>query len=358
MKKHINHFAIIALLVLGVSSCNNDDDFTPLTTEEIVNNTNSDVNNFLNSFTINDKEIFTNGVLNDGVTESDIRFVALEDDGTIPKEVLDIASEGIKLNDLIAENNRPLGLPQLKRETINVASSSLKQTYFYMILRQGGGRKVYNGDPSLIKFQAPTVNNLNEKTKLLNISDSDDLVAQFISPFMSSIDFTAFDKVRSKLNAGVEEINDNGSNCFDGKLTDTIINNSGVALMIVPGTLAPFSRTGQRRQASFVYTFTIINTKRTDPDGDGILTIDEDLDQEGEDGFGDVLDDDTDKDGIPNYLDADDDGDGISTSIELKEGELVDNDDQLDTNCSGITNDDFRLKENLVNPDYLIPNMP
>lgn len=46
----------------------------------------------------------------------------------------------------------------------------------------------------------------------------------------------------------------------------------------------------------------------SDPDGDGILTEDEDLN-----GDGDPTNDDTDEDGIPNYLDEDDDGDGIPT---------------------------------------------
>ena len=45
-----------------------------------------------------------------------------------------------------------------------------------------------------------------------------------------------------------------------------------------------------------------------DPDSDGILTGNEDVN-----GDGDVENDDTDADGTPNYLDADDDGDGIPT---------------------------------------------
>ncbi len=53
-----------------------------------------------------------------------------------------------------------------------------------------------------------------------------------------------------------------------------------------------------------------------DDDGDGVLTVDEDLD-----GDGDPTNDDTDGDGIPNYLDADDDGDGIDTADEDANGD-------------------------------------
>ncbi|MGB1220016.1 MAG: Ig-like domain-containing protein, partial [Alcanivoracaceae bacterium] len=48
-----------------------------------------------------------------------------------------------------------------------------------------------------------------------------------------------------------------------------------------------------------------------DDDNDGVLTIDEDVD-----GNGDPVDDNTDGDGLPNYLDPDDDGDGVDTLVE------------------------------------------
>ena len=54
-----------------------------------------------------------------------------------------------------------------------------------------------------------------------------------------------------------------------------------------------------------------VDYRDIDDDGDGVSTLDEDID-----GNGDPFDDDTDGDGQPNYLDVDDDGDGILTSIE------------------------------------------
>ncbi|CAM1366011.1 Peptidyl-prolyl cis-trans isomerase [Tenacibaculum litoreum] len=54
----------------------------------------------------------------------------------------------------------------------------------------------------------------------------------------------------------------------------------------------------------------------TDDDQDGIASIDEDPD-----GDGNPRNDDTDKDGVPNYLDTDDDGDGVLSKDEDKNGD-------------------------------------
>ncbi|MFT7899014.1 peptidylprolyl isomerase [Tenacibaculum ascidiaceicola] len=54
----------------------------------------------------------------------------------------------------------------------------------------------------------------------------------------------------------------------------------------------------------------------TDDDQDGVASIDEDPD-----GDGNPRNDDTDKDNIPNYLDTDDDGDGVLSKDEDKNGD-------------------------------------
>ncbi|MGY0391588.1 DUF6252 family protein [Bizionia sp. KMM 8389] len=77
----------------------------------------------------------------------------------------------------------------------------------------------------------------------------------------------------------------------------------------------------------------VANYLDADDDGDSLNTIAEDVNANG-----DVLDDDTDGDGIPNYLDNDDDGDGVLTSDE-------------DVNNDGdVTNDDT---DGDGIPDYL-----
>ncbi len=80
-------------------------------------------------------------------------------------------------------------------------------------------------------------------------------------------------------------------------------------------------------RVSFLSTF-------TDDDGDGVSTIDEDINNDG-----DPTNDDTDGDGIPNYIDEDDDNDNVKTSLEKpdpnSDGSL---DDALDTDEDGIPN--------------------
>jgi len=84
--------------------------------------------------------------------------------------------------------------------------------------------------------------------------------------------------------------------------------------------------------APIVFTVSVYTSNVADHDNDGVFSIDEDPD-----GDGNPLNDDTDGDGTPNLLDFDDDGDGILTYLELD----VDNDGVIDdTDNDGI-------------PDYL-----
>jgi hypothetical protein len=73
---------------------------------------------------------------------------------------------------------------------------------------------------------------------------------------------------------------------------------------------------------------TIPDWRDPDDDGDDILTVDEDINNDN-----DPVNDDTDGDGTPNYLDPDDDGDGILTPDD--NCPLVDNPDQADSDGDG-----------------------
>ncbi|MBD0831781.1 hypothetical protein [Aestuariibaculum sediminum] len=82
--------------------------------------------------------------------------------------------------------------------------------------------------------------------------------------------------------------------------------------------------------------YVVIETKLTEDDNDGIPSLLEDLN-----GDGDLTNDDTDNDGIPNYLDADDDGDNVLTKDENPDPDGNNNpDDAQDSDGDGI-------------PDYL-----
>ncbi|MEZ4970157.1 MAG: hypothetical protein R2814_10995 [Flavobacteriaceae bacterium] len=76
-----------------------------------------------------------------------------------------------------------------------------------------------------------------------------------------------------------------------------------------------------------MFEVNLLATNTADHDRDGVSTILEDLD-----GDGDLFNDDTDGDGIPNYLDADDDGDGVLTKDELGDADNNGVPDYLDKN--------------------------
>ena len=117
--------------------------------------------------------------------------------------------------------------------------------------------------------------------------------------------------------------NENGTIDFSGY---------GQGLIFMPSGLGYFA--GAQGQipaySPLVFEVSVYTTNQSDHDGDGILSINEDPD-----GDGNPYNDDTDQDGIPNFLDSDDDGDQILTANEYD----VDNDGQPDDDDNdGIPN--------------------
>ncbi|MGB5242752.1 MAG: gliding motility-associated C-terminal domain-containing protein, partial [Lutimonas sp.] len=94
-----------------------------------------------------------------------------------------------------------------------------------------------------------------------------------------------------------------------------------------------------------------VDYRDTDDDNDGIATIDEDLD-----GNGNPIDDDTDGDLVANYLDIDDDNDGILTLVEGTDD--VDNDSRpnyLDIDADGDGIPDNIEAQNTL--EYILPSL-
>jgi hypothetical protein len=94
---------------------------------------------------------------------------------------------------------------------------------------------------------------------------------------------------------------------------DTFLN-KGQGIILMPSGIGYFgSSLGALPEYSpLVFNVGIITTKQNDHDLDGVLSVNEDPD-----GDGNPFNDDTDNDGNANFSDADDDGDGILTSLEL-----------------------------------------
>ena len=115
-------------------------------------------------------------------------------------------------------------------------------------------------------------------------------------------------------------------------------NNFGRGLIFMPSGLGYFN-TAQSNIPSYsplIFEISVFTINRADHDNDGVLSIDEDPNNDGN-----PYNDDTDEDGVINMYDEDDDGDGILTKDELD----GDDPDSLpdDSNNDGI-------------PDYLDKN--
>lgn len=109
--------------------------------------------------------------------------------------------------------------------------------------------------------------------------------------------------------------------------------NNGKGILFMPSGLgyANLYQTDIPSSSPLIFYIELNLVERTDSDGDGLLSMYEDLNNNG-----DFSDDDTDEDDFPNYVDGDDDGDTVLTSDELGATPL----NPQDTDADGI-------------PDYL-----
>lgn len=109
--------------------------------------------------------------------------------------------------------------------------------------------------------------------------------------------------------------------------------NYGKGYLFIPSGLAygNYEQTFIPKNSPLVFQITLQDVNQSDDDNDTILSINEDLD-----GDGNVKNDDTDGDGVANYLDVDDDNDGILTKDEDANGDGNPLND--DTDGDGIPN--------------------
>ncbi|PQJ73109.1 FKBP-type peptidyl-prolyl cis-trans isomerase [Polaribacter butkevichii] len=132
---------------------------------------------------------------------------------------------------------------------------------------------------------------------------------------------------------GGDNITDNGPITYE---------NGGKGILFIPSGLA-YANIGSGSIAANECLLFYIDlydfVKGTDHDNDGVASINEDAD-----GNGEPRDDDTDLDGVPNYFDTDDDGDGVLTINE-------------DANKDGNPANDFSDTNNPTLPDYLNPDI-
>ncbi|SCY20214.1 hypothetical protein SAMN05192588_1640 [Nonlabens sp. Hel1_33_55] len=194
---------------------------------------------------------------------------------------------------------------------------------FVLNVRQGSGvRQATYADSTLVNYEGTLLNG--------NVFDSNTNSVWFDLP--ATIDGFA---------TGVSGFNDATTSTANGDGTVSFTN-GGIGAMFLPSGVGYFNSTqvGIPAYSPLIFKFQLRRVRITDHDGDGILSIFEDLNED-DDLRSANLADDTDRDRINNYRDADDDGDGIPTKDENADPNGDGNpNDALDTDGDGI-------------PDYL-----
>jgi len=216
---------------------------------------------------------------------------------------------------------------QVESLTIEVSSEdfglddgeTIAHTLYYLVAREGAGGEPTPADSTFIKYEGSLLNgNLFDATPTYNW--------QYLPFFLRG-----YSQAIAKFKAG-DAIVENP----DGT---TQITNGGIGVMFLPSGLAYFNgnTSGIPSYSTLIFKIDVgLFIPDTDYDGDGIPSIMEDLN-----GDGDVTNDNTDEKeenavrspAFPNHLDPDDDEDGILTRDEIiidSEGNITFPDDDND----------------------------
>ncbi|WP_085765375.1 FKBP-type peptidyl-prolyl cis-trans isomerase [Nonlabens spongiae] len=189
--------------------------------------------------------------------------------------------------------------PELER--LSITRDEVDYEYFVLKVREGEGalRPTY-ADSTLISYRGFNLQNevFDEAQNPLWL-DLPNTIAGF------SLGLTEFKESTDRVQ------NPDGTFTFE---------NSGMGVIFMPSGLAYFNNPPNNTIGQYnpiAFSIKLRTVEITDHDGDGILSIYEDLNNDRNLRSGDA--DDTDGDGISNFLDADDDGDGISTREEISD---------------------------------------
>tara|TARA_B110000116_G_C16728626_1_gene532634 strand:+ start:337 stop:1227 length:891 start_codon:yes stop_codon:yes gene_type:complete len=224
----------------------------------------------------------------------------------------------IKIDTISGSNSNKISLfKQVNKKVVSVIDSnnaSIDHTLYYLLAKKG----VRAQKPSLVDSVY-----LKYEGKLLNGYVFDQR-SQPIWFDLSSV-IQGFRHAIQEFSPGNYEANSDGTVSFE---------DFGQGMFFLPSGLGYFSNTQTTipEYSPLIFKISLFTINITDHDSDGILSINEDID-----GDGDPMNDDSDNNSIPNLYDNDDDGDGILTK------------DEYDQNNDGIP-DDSDLDSI---PDYL-----
>ncbi|AWI25813.1 FKBP-type peptidyl-prolyl cis-trans isomerase [Flavobacterium pallidum] len=221
---------------------------------------------------------------------------------------------------------------------------------YYVILNQGGGaNRPTTVDSTFTSYRGWKLDNKEFDRNKNGIWSTYPIMSTAESALISG-----YRQFVTLLNPA-ESVTQNG----DGTYT---FNNAGVGVVFLPSGLGYFNtaRVNIPSYSPLVFTVRLNSVKRRDHDQDGVLSLYEDLNHNG-----DYFDDDTDGDTVPDFIDIDDDNDHYYTKDEVRKPagtagpswkypfDPIPNADPLLNepagipNCAGDTSSQTRLRKHL-----------
>ncbi|SHN15168.1 FKBP-type peptidyl-prolyl cis-trans isomerase [Flavobacterium xinjiangense] len=318
------YYFILSITTISLFSCSKNDTPTiePLRDYAVQNATdNTDIEEYLktNYITVVNHPGF--------IDDQDISIVKIPAGGT-QKSIWDQTTYELKIR--------------------NVSLHDITYKLYYLVLRTGTGIAPCNADGVLTSYKGEYLERITASgVTTLTATPFEEVKypQQFFSLFTTlDIPLRAWSEIFPQFKTGTYASNSDGTVSY---------NDFGAGVMFIPSGLAYFA-SGQGSIPSYaplVFGFKLYEIQRTDQDGDGIPSYQEDVNG---DGFmrilatGVVNPDDTDGDGIPNFLDVDDDGDGYGTKIEIKNPATgLSYPFASIPSCDGNTTDAARIKKHL-----------
>lgn len=296
MNKFKFYFILFSTLLVLFSSCNKDDDEVAATP----------LRDFDEQFVADSTAIYTyltTHYLKEGVTDyaQEVNSVdlikTLPTTGTIPPSIYSLL-------------NSPT-LPKLLYKEVTIASHGMNTPYkvYYLQFREGdSSEKPCPFDEVLVTYRGTSLASGTGGT----VSETEFDNSSIGIKFTLSATVSGWGEIIPLFGKGIfdETATGNGPNVY---------NNYGAGIMFLPSGLAYYngSRTNIPSYSPLVFSFQLLNLKRSDNDNDGILTVDEII-RNTDNTFTYI---DTDGDGIYDFGDFDDDNDGFTTRNEIKDAD-------------------------------------
>ncbi|MEM9680468.1 MAG: FKBP-type peptidyl-prolyl cis-trans isomerase [Bacteroidota bacterium] len=297
IKNYQSFLALLLCIVVALSCEEDDDNFQPVEDRDRTEQQAADSDSIVSYL---QSHYYNSAFLQSGpnMTINDIEITELEEGESVPD------GHTLLIDDV-----------ELKTTTYQDA----EYEYYILRLNQGGGAESPNfTDEVRVNYEGSLVTDGSVFDSAVNPTD-----LTLVGFGLGSGAIRGWQLILPEFNIA-ESFVQNG----DGTVQ---FNNYGFGIMFIPSGLAYFSTgtiIGVPSYSNLIFKFELYQSEILDHENDTVPSYLEDLN-----GNGDVFDDDTDGDDFANYIDGDDDGDGVLTINEDIDG---DGDPTNDIGMNGI----------------------